>query len=145
MTDEIRILSATDDEDYVFGTSTIQYQKGTEIGFVFSDHEYKEVFKNPSLIENEICDNKLHWSDLSNDALELAEESMFDMLFIEWDDEEWTDERCELVHDEIPGCIEWGDDPKLTVYSGAMCNINWSGHPKYGKPYFEKKPEVVAG
>ena len=146
MSEEIKILSATDEVDSCFGESIIQYQKGNAVSFFFSDYEYTEVLDKPKLFIDELARRRRNvdelplWSDLSKDTLYLVTYNPFDMHFEEGVDE-WPEERAEVCWNELDEVIDFGTDAPVTVYADAMGHVNWAGHPVYGEPYFDVRPK----
>lgn len=148
---DIKILSVEEPYDTDFGASVIQYKLGDVISFAFSDMEEKDVLANPEWAAKDVeinlaMDNQtgwIKWSDLSDNYIDAITRNPFEMCFIEHDDDKWTEEMSDTLWDEIDrlggsNTIECGgEDCLVTVYAGAMGDINWNGHEYYGKPCFE--------
>ncbi len=148
----IKILSVEETPDGDFGASVIQYQKGNVISFAFSDMNPEDVVNNPEWAAKDVeihlaLDKKtewIKWSDVSENYINAVTREPFEMCFIENDDDEWSeamsdalwDEICNLGASDAVTCGE--DDCLVTVYAGAMGDINWNGHDVYGKPWLEK-------
>lgn len=147
----ITILSVEEPYDNDFGASVIQYKLGDVISFAFSDMEEKDVLANPGWAAKDVeinlaLDKKeewIKWSDLSDNYINAITTNPFEMCFIENDDDKWTEEMSDELWDEIVGLggsntVECGtNDCLVTVFAGAMGDINWAGHEHYGKPCFE--------
>lgn len=121
-------------------SSIVQYSIGDDfVAFCLSDMDLEEIKSNPESFFAQVEENKLPlWSELSKNMQYLITLSTFDMSFLEFDDCYWIDvddiwsEACEKGLDNVVRIFE--DDCRITVYCGAMCCVNWAGHPVYGKP-----------
>ncbi|MBQ8248103.1 MAG: hypothetical protein IJZ42_13325 [Lachnospiraceae bacterium] len=148
---DIKILSVEECPDGDFGASIVQYQKGDVISFAFSDMEPQDVLNNPGWAAKDIeihmaLDKKtewIKWSDVSENYINAVTRYPFEMCFIENNDDEWSEAMSDALWDEIcnlgaSDTITCGEDGCLvTVYAGAMGDINWNGHSVYGKPCLE--------
>lgn len=147
---ELSLISAEECWDSDYGISIVQYSRGNgSVYFAFSNLLPNDVLFRPTLFLSEL--NELNesdklplWSDLSPKMLDLVMESSFDMLFIEHDDDSWSEDLAEEIWDEslakgLDSVVTLGDDCYLTVYAGAICSVNWNGHPVLGKPCLENK------
>ena len=117
--------------------------------FCFSDIPFNQISVNTEVLLTEIeeelskQDAIPSWTVLSDRLLEVILENPFDMHFVDRDEDGWTDDACDKLFEEINNLGIYGvvtvgeDDALVTVYAGAMCSINWSGHPLYGQPCLE--------
>lgn len=151
----IKILSVEETPDEDFGASVIQYQKGDVISFAISNMEVRDVLENPGWAAKDVEINlALHkkldwipWDSVSENYINAVTREPFEMCFIENDDDEWTEsmsdelwnEICELGASDAVTCGE--NDCLVTIYAGAMGDINWAGHPEYGRPWLEHAVE----
>lgn len=147
---EINILSFEECLDKTYGETIVQYSSQGKTSFAFSQLAIDKVAENPaSLVEDlrvQLDENQKMplWSLLSDNLLAVVTENPFDMHFVEYDDEGWCEEDVDALFAEICvrgllGAVTCGEDGALvTVYAGAMGSIDWTGHPVYGKPCFEK-------
>lgn len=135
--------------DDVYGASIVQYcrEEGL-VAFAFSSVGVHEAISRPELVLAEIIRNKSSseppaWTELSESMLDLIVDSGFDMHFIEYDDDFWTETKANKIWDEsvdkgLDGVVRTGEDGCLiTVYAGAMGSVNWANHSMYGKPCLE--------
>lgn len=146
--DNIKLLSIEEccDEDY--GASIIQYRVGDVISFAFSNLSTKEIKSAPSKAIAVLKDGNKRigeqplWSTLSTKLLEAVLVNSFDMHFVEYEDEGWSEKIADEVFDEACkydlGITRGEDDCLLTVYAGVMGDIDWRGHPEFGVPYLEQ-------
>lgn len=149
---KFRLLSVEEclDEDY--GVSIVQYQVGEMISFAFSNFSPEEIKNAPYIMQNELQEkNKRvgeqpHWASLSPKLLEAVLANPFDMHFVEYDADGWSDKAADDVWEEACkydlGITRGEDDCFLTVYAGTMGDIDWRGHPEFGKPYLEQTISV---
>lgn len=147
-----KILSISESDDYDYGESIIQYQHNSSISFAFcpifisdgitSEKEEKVV----KWLEDNHSTNipSTSWKDLSPALLCLIMDYPFNMNFIEEGDSEiWTQDVAYKIDDEVSklnltDVIVCGEgEEMLTVYAGAMCDVDWAGHPEYGLPCLE--------
>lgn len=152
---DIKILSAEETPDGDFGASVIQYQKGSVISFAFSNMEVQDVLDNPGWAAKDVeirlalykKQDWISWDAVSENYINAVTREPFEMCFIENDDDEWTEamsdelwnEICELGESDAVTCGE--NDCLVTVYAGAMGDINWAWHPQYGRPCLEHAVE----
>lgn len=142
---EVKILS-TDKCDEAYGKTLVQYQAGDVVSFIFSDVNLLDDPQGEEKILKQIkqeisgIDKLPLWLDLSDDLRDIVMESEFDMLFIEYHDEDWSDDKADRIYEEAEN-LSFGstiargeDDCYLTVYAGAMGKVNWAGHPYIGEP-----------
>lgn len=148
MTD-FHIMSIEECQDADYGESLVQYGNNNGfVAFAFSTIPLQKAMEQPELVLNEILNNNNiskapAWTELSKSMLDLITDSLFDMSFIEKDDEDWTKEMADQIWDEsvskglasVVRTLE--DDCFVTVYAGAMNSVNWAGHPEFGKPCLE--------
>lgn len=141
---EIKILNVEPTTDTEYGKSIVKYtipdkkftsyifssQSPDEFDIEKCEDEIAEYIKN-SGGEKEVEGFPL-WSDLSQDLIEIIKDSGLDMKFIEFDDEDWNDEKAEKVLSEaskypsLQNVICAGeDDAYITVYAAAICSVNW--------------------
>ena len=151
---EINILSFEECLDKTYGETIVQYSSQERISFAFSQVPVDKVAENPAVLAEDLRvqldeNQKMPlWSLLSDNLLAVVTENPFDMHFVEYDDEGWCEEDVDALFAEICvrgllGAVTCGEDGALvTVYAGAMGSIDWTGHPVYGKPCFEK---TIAG
>lgn len=144
---EIKIL----DSDYAccdpdYGNAIVKFEIPKEkfVGFCFV--EYKD-YKNPTEeeVKQQIIDHIEHNGglsefpkavELSEELLDLIEDSYFDMKFVE--EEDMSEEMAEelLAEAEKYGsldCVIEPGDCELTLYAGAMCCVNFYDHKEYGQ------------
>lgn len=153
ISEEIKILSFEEDtNDY--GNSIVQYQRGTVISFMFTPAEVTGKTLDTSMALAHISqfsdEDKVLWSNVSEELLALIQESDHDMLFIELDNEDWNEECSKRILEEASkhglGLFFEGYNPKdsyLTVYAGTMGAIDWSGHEVYGTPCLMYREEEM--
>lgn len=151
---EINVLSFEECLDKTYGETIVQYSSQERISFAFSQVTVDKVAEDPAALVEDLRaqldkNEKMPlWSLLSDNLLAVVTENPFDMHFVEYDDEGWCEEDVDALFAEICargllGVVTCGEDGALvTVYAGAMGSINWTGHPVYGKPCFEK---IIAG
>ena len=150
--DNIKLVSIEECHDEAYGASIVQYQAGNVISFAFSNLSTEEIKGSPSKVIAELEEgNKRigeqpHWSALSPKLLEVVLANSFDMYFVEYEDEGWSEEIADEVFDEACkyelGITRGEDDCLLTVYAGTMGDINWHGHPEFGEPYLDETLSV---
>ena len=144
---EYSLISVEECWDSDYGFSIVQYCRGNDsVHFAFSNLFPNEVLSQTELFFSGLDERNEFplWSDLSPKMLDLIMESSFDMLFIEHDDNSWSDELAEEIWKEslakgLNSVVTLGDDCYITVYAGAICSVNWNGHPVLGKPCLENK------
>ena len=149
--ESIKILSIEDCPDETYGASIVQYQVDDKfISFIFSDILVNEILsdKNKLIDELKIKAERFQklplWSDLSDTLRDLILENPFDMSFVELDYADWNEEKAAEIFAEscrhnLLGVVNRDtNDCYLTVYTGAMGDVNWIGHPEYGKACLEK-------
>lgn len=131
----IKIISTEGCWDKDYGEHIVQYQKGDVVSFAFSDNAERVPDIDTSMFPL--------WSDLSEELRNEILEIPFDMHFVEKNDDEWNKEKADKLYAEavkhsLDGVITRGeDDSYLTIYAGAMGQINWKGHYEYGMPCLE--------
>lgn len=134
-----------------FDGNIVQYSIGTDfVSFCFCDAEPSDINGIKQEILKKMDTSKYPiWTQLSDTLKSEIIQSEFDMCFIEYDAESWTDEKAEKVFNEavqlgLDSCITKDeDDCYLTFYAGAMCNVNWQEHEKFGNQYFNKKIKSI--
>lgn len=144
---DIKIISMEECEDEAYGNSLIQYQCGDDsVGFLFSQVDISKKNCDLSTVLEEIeMREKFYrpsWKELSESLLAMITENPFDMNFIEYEsfctpklaDSIWEEAKIY----EISDVVEHGSDCYLTIYAGAMCEINWRGHHLYGEACLTK-------
>lgn len=151
-----KILSIGECDDYDYGKSIVQYQHGSTISFAFCDIDIRDGVTPEKMeeivkwLENNHSTNipSTSWKDLSPALLYLIMDYPFNMNFIEEGDSEiWTQEVAYRIDDEVSKLnltevIVCGEgEEMLTVYADAMGDVDWTGHPTYGKPYLEFEVE----
>lgn len=149
----IKLLSIEECFDEAYGASIIQYQVGDVISFAFSKFTTEEIKSSPSVVlaelwsENNRPGERPLWSALSPKLLDAVLENPFDMHFVEYDDEGWSEKSADEVWDEASkyelGITRGEDNCLLTIYAGTMCDIDWNGHPLYGEPCFDQTITVL--
>lgn len=147
-----KILSISESDDYDYGKSIVQYQHNSTISFTFCPIDIRDGVTSEKVeeivrwLENNHSTNipSVSWKDLSPALLYLILDYPFNMNFIEEGDSEiWTQEVAYRIDDEVSklnlaDVIICGEgEEMLTVYAGAMCDVNWTGHPVYGQPCLE--------
>lgn len=157
---DIHVLSFESCADAEYGNSLIQYRIGTDfVSFMFSDvmppdrFELNQEFKEFIISNLPDRGSFPSWMQLSNNLLEEIIESSFDMRFIEHDIDNWNQEQADMILDDafkngLSDVVTEGEDCYLTIYAGAMCGINWAGHPQYGKPCLvarKNQKDVIKG
>lgn len=144
----VEIISVEECGDEAYGASLVQYSLGeNHVSFAFCDvdvsgNDYDlNVIKEEIFAQIEENEKQPLWSDLSETLVKEILDSPFDMHFVEYDDEDWSEEKAEQVWkeaDEHSIAVTCGEDGcYLTFYAGAMSCINWNGHPYYGTPCLE--------
>lgn len=153
----MEILSVEECSDKDYGASIIQYSFGEgHVAFSFCDIDVSRKGYDLEQIKEDVLERlngkfeKPLWSDLSEILRNEIIESQFDMRFIEFDDEDWTEKKAEQVWEEADEhsiAVTCGEDGcYLTIYAGAMGDVNWSGHPEYGVPCLDEviiSPEKI--
>lgn len=145
---QIQILSSDYGCDPDYGDAIVQYQIADAVlsysfveGKEYNDHSIQECFINGFLREQH--DYPL-WTDIPEKLLAEIVKVPFDMHFIEYDDEDYTEELAnelllEAENHGLSNVVTQEDDCYLTIFAGAMCNVNWIGHEKYGNYYRGEK------
>lgn len=147
---EINILSFEECLDKTYGETIVQYSSQGKTSFAFSQLAIDKVAENPAVLAEDLRvqldeNQKMPlWSLLSDNLLAVVTENPFDMHFVENDDDGWCEEEVDALFAEVCsrgllGAVTCGEDGALvTVYAGAMGSVDWTGHPVYGIPCFEK-------
>lgn len=144
----VEIISVEECGDEAYGASLVQYSLGeNHVSFAFCDVDVSGKDYDLNVIREEVfaqIEDKARqplWSELSKTLLDEILDSPFDMHFVEYSDDDWTDEKADEIWEEADKhslCVTRGeDDDYLTFYAGVMNEINWSGHPYYGTPCLE--------
>lgn len=142
---DIQILSLEECSDPDYGATVVQYKSGDLISFFFSNVSLQDAKTSPEKVVVNLAEMvstpKPLWNSLSQRLLDTVLENPFDMYFVEYDDEDWTDEMEDVLWTEVKekdiGGVRCGEDgARVTVYAGAMGDIDWTGHPEYGNPCF---------
>ena len=140
--DNIKIISVEETTDYEYGKSIVRFtiSKKNFTSYIFSNQQYNDY--SEEIIKQEILDFiKLShgiesyplWSELSEVLRELIMDSSFDMRFVEYDEEEWSEEKAQEILNEagkwrsFENVIEQGEDCYITIFASAMCCVNWYG------------------
>lgn len=148
----IKLLSFEECPDEAYGASIVQYQVNDDfISFAFSDIPIEEILSDESKVSVQLYEKAEgfemlpEWNQLSEKLRELLLQNPFDMTFIEYDFKEWNDQIADAVYDDakqhhLHDVVQRDvDDCYLTVYAGAMGEVNWNGHEEYGKPCLEHR------
>lgn len=137
---DIKIISVEETTDYEYGKSIVRFtiSKKSFASYIFSNQRYNDY--DETIIKQEIIDfielnqgieSYPSWSELSEVLRELIMDSAFDMKFVEYDEEEWSEEKAQEILDEagrwrsFENVIEQGEDCYITIYASAMCCVNW--------------------
>lgn len=147
-----KILSIEECFDPDYGKSIVQYQHNSIISFAFCPIDIYDGVAHEKLRETVKWLETNHsthipstsWKSLSPALLCLILDYPFNMNFIEEGDSEiWTQEVAYRIDNEVSKLnftetIVCGEgEEMLTVYAGAMCDVDWTGHPQYGQPCLE--------
>ena len=123
--------------DEAYGASLVLYEADGVVGYEFTDVSEEKIEKYIGQEIDVPVKKLVPWHDLSERLLDIITVNSFDMHFVEKDDEEWTEELADEVYEEVckfglEAITRGEDDAYLTVYAGAMCEINWFGHNVFG-------------
>lgn len=137
---DIKIISVEETTDYEYGKSIVKYSISGKnfISYIFSSQQYNDYDEN--IVKQEILDfielnhgleSYPSWSELSEILRNLIMDSAFDMRFVEYDEEEWNEEKAQEILNEadkwhsFENVIEQGEDCYITIFASAMCCVNW--------------------
>ncbi|MGN0672914.1 MAG: hypothetical protein ACI4KJ_00545, partial [Anaerovoracaceae bacterium] len=142
--EEIKIMS-TSKCDEAYGKMMVQYQAGDVTSFAYTDIDLSWTPEKEDQVKEQIRAGMSKyempsWKDLSEDLIETILDADMDMRFIEYEDEDWSDEKADKIYVEackhsLDGAITRGEDEcYLTIYPGVMQEINWADHPYLSGP-----------